>query len=178
MSKIELEIADTSPCFFCTVDMLLNKSTCAYCGKEAPIRLTVVDFMNAFFEGHIIDIRAGGLVLGRHDNEEDIPIYSAVATGVLQLCGVMQGGEYVINKEATAKHFARIEEINDYKDSTYTPIESIAITNKTRVFNSNGIKGNMAVLLDTGQYIINRAATIKHYLELEEINNSVDHKVD
>ena len=114
-AKVELEIAETTPCFHCREPMLLTESECSACQKEVPPRLTILDFLGDFFSGHIIDARAGGLVVGRHDNEEDIPMILGVATGVLQISGMMQGGEYVVNKEATAKHATRIEEINSYK---------------------------------------------------------------
>jgi len=31
--------------------------------------------------------------------------------------------------------------------------------------------------MEGGQFIVNRAATIKHYEELEQINNSVTHEL-
>ena len=76
-------------------------------------------------------------------------MYLPVAEGLLQICGVMQGGEYVVNKEATEKYVARIQEINAYKgDDEYVPIQSLSVTDTTRVFNTNGIKGELSVLME------------------------------
>jgi len=86
----------------------------------------------AFVDGHIVDVRAGGLVLGRHHNEDDIPMYLPVAEGLLQICGVMQGGEYVVNKEATEKHVARIQEINSYKGRAICPYGGRAVHREPR----------------------------------------------
>jgi hypothetical protein len=178
MGKVELAYADESPCFFCNEKMPLKASICQSCDKEVPPRITVMDLLVAFVDGHIVDVRAGGLVLGRHHNDDDIPMYLPVAEGLLQICGVMQGGEYVVNKEATEKHVARIQEINSYKgDEEYKPSQSLSMTDTTRVFNTNGIKGELSVLMEGGQFIVNRAATIKHYEELEQINNSVTHEL-
>ena len=158
--------------------MAVNLTVCPACKEEVPPRLTTFDLLELFAAGHIIDVRAGGLVWGRHDNEDDIPMLMVVANGILQLCGVMQGGEYIVNKEATAKYRTRLEEINSYKSSEkYVPIQSLNITDTTRIFNTNGIKGELLVLLDGGQFVINRAATMKYYAELEEINNSVVHEL-
>jgi hypothetical protein len=176
MSKVELEIAETTPCFYCHEPMPLTESECAACQKEVPLRLTILDFLGDFFGGHIIDARAGGLVVGRHDSEEDIPMLIGVGLGVLQISGMMQGGEYVVNREAASKHADRIQEINSYKNKQYKPVESIDITARTRIFNTNGLQGKLLIFLDSGQFIVNRAATIKYYLELEEINNSVVHE--
>lgn len=72
MDKVELAYADESPCFFCNEKMPLNASICQSCDKEVPPRITVMDLLVAFVDGHIVDVRAGGLVLGRHHNEDDI----------------------------------------------------------------------------------------------------------
>jgi hypothetical protein len=105
-------------------------------------------------------------------------MYLPVAEELLQVCGVMQGVEYVVNREATEKQVARIQEINAYKgDEEYVPIQSLSMTVRRGVFNTNGIKGELSVLMEGGQFIVNHAATIKHYEELEQINNSVTHEL-
>jgi hypothetical protein len=157
--------------------MPLQLKECPSCNEEVPPRYTAADLYFSFYEGHIIDARAGGFVLGRDNNEDDITMISAVAPGIFQVCGLMQGGEYIINREATSKHMERIEEINSYKSSEDVFINSITINNKTRVFNTNGIKGNLVMLIEAGQFIINRAATAEHYFELEDLNNSVAHEL-
>jgi hypothetical protein len=177
MTIVDFELADSSPCLGCGADMPLELLTCTSCGEAIAPRGNVIDFLEAFSEGHIIDVRPGGLVLGRHNNVDDIPMVLIAAPGVIQVVGMMQGGEYIVNREATAKHRAKIEEINSYKNPEYTRITSITISQKTRVFNTNGISGDLSVLIGGGQFVINRGATNKHLLELEEINNSVAHEL-
>lgn len=128
----------------------------------------------------MLDIRPGGLVLGRPGPEDDIPMYRAVVPGVLQLCGLMHGGEFVVNSVAAEENSERLEEINSYKDLACAPLTSIPLTATTRIFNTNGTEGpesNLAVLIQARQFIINRAATVKYYSELEEINNSASPKL-
>jgi hypothetical protein len=57
------------------------------------------------------------------------------------------------------------------------PIQSLSMTNTTWVINTNGIKGELSILMEGGQFIVNRAATIKQYEELEQINKSVNHEL-
>jgi hypothetical protein len=89
----------------------------------------------------------------------------------------MQGGEYILNTEASVKHKDRIEEIDSYMTSEYTPIKSLEVSDRTRIFNTNGIKGELIILVNAGQFVINRSATKKHFTELEKLNNSVTHKL-
>jgi len=170
--------AEGSPCPHCHEEVELDMTVCPSCKQEVYQRYDALSFILTFFEGHIIDARAGGLVLGRNHNEDDIPMLSVMAPGIFQSCGMMMGGEFILNREATAKHKNRIEEINAYlKDSPFTPLTSISITEKTRVFNTNGIKGELIMFVDNGQFVVNRAATAKYFKELEELNNSVTHEL-
>lgn len=176
MTNVEIEIADASPCFFCGEQLPLELLSCSSCANPQA-RYTAVEIYHKFYDGHIIDARAGGLVLGRHHNEDDIPMLYSSAKGVFDLSGFMQGGEYILNTEASVKHKDRIEEINSYMSTEYSPIKSLEVSDKTRIFNTNGIKGELIILVDAQQSIVNRAATKKHFAELEKLNNSVTHKL-
>jgi hypothetical protein len=180
MAEIKIISAESSPCNHCGADVPMSREGwCDACNNPIPQRWNSADFLRAFFKGRIIDVRAGGLVLGRNHNEDDIKMVNMPANGVFQLCGVMMGGEYILSKEATAKHMDRLNEINAFsKDSEFTPLVSVPITEKARVFNTNGIKGRMWVYVDSGQFIVNRAATATYYQELEELNNSVSHELE
>lgn len=176
MSEITFEVPDNSPCYHCGIDMALDLEICPDCGEEVPTRFTAPQLLVLFTNGQILDARSGGLVLGRDDPEDDIPMFRAVIPGVLQLVGLMHGGEFIVNCNAVSANQDRLLEINSYKDSKYTPMASIPLTSTTRVFNTNGTQGpesNLALLIQSGQFIVNRAATIKYYSELEEINNSL-----
>jgi len=124
-----------------------------------------------FGAGLIIDARDGGLVHGRDSDEEDIPMLAPVAFGVFQVMGLMQGGEYIVNRENSQSNSVELEEINSYTGSESTQIISIELSSKTRIFNTNGRKGNLFLLIDGGQFIVNRIATSKFYYRLEEINS-------
>ncbi len=56
--------------------------------------------------------------------------------------------------------------------------KSLEVSDKTRIFNTNGIKGELIIIVDSGQFVVNRAATKKHFTELEKLNNSVTHKLN
>ncbi|PKO69082.1 MAG: hypothetical protein CVU20_12285 [Betaproteobacteria bacterium HGW-Betaproteobacteria-14] len=125
-----------------------------------------------FLEGRLIDARAGGLVLGRDHDEDDIPLLALVASGVFQVIALMQGGEFIISREVTERNLPRISEINSYQSGSYAPMEEIPLTRDSRVFNCNGTSGDLILLIEKGSYIVNRAATIKFYAELLELNSS------
>ncbi len=177
MTNVEFEIADYSPCFFCSEELPLNLLSCSSCGNP-QVRYTAIEIYHKFYEGHIIDARAGGLVLGRHHSEDDIPMLYSSAIGVFDLSKYMQGGEYILNTEASVKHKEKLEEINSYMTAEYSPIKSLEVSDKTRIFNTNGIKGELIIIVDSGQFVVNRAATKKHFTELEKLNNSVTHKLN
>lgn len=177
MTNAEFEIADYSPCFFCSEELPLNLLSCSSCGSP-QVRYTANEIYHKFYEGRIIDARAGGLVLGRHHSEDDIPMLYSSAIGVFDLSRYMQGGEYILNTEASVKHKERLEEINSYMSAEYSPIKSLEVSDKTRIFNTNGIKGELIIIVYSGQFVVNRAATKKHFTELEKLNNSVTHKLN
>ena len=160
--------------------MSLSVTVCQSCENELPPRFTTGDLLISFTSGGIIDARSGGLVLGRPGPEDDIPMFRAIIPGVLELCGLMHGAEFIVNNMAAAKHVDRLLEINSYRPEDYTPLASIPLTLTTRVFNTNRTTGpdsNLALLIQTNQFIVNRRATVKYYSELEELNNSVSPKL-
>lgn len=175
MAEITIEHGDTSPCEHCGTDVPLEAVQCGSCDEDIPQRVHIGTLLVAFTTGIVIDVRRGGLVLGRHDKTDDIAMWRATGNGVLQLCGFMQGGEYIVNCVATHEHHDRLMEINAYTEEEYEPLMSIPITDTTRLFNTNGTGGpghNSGVLVHSGQYVVNRAASKKYYSELQTINDS------
>jgi hypothetical protein len=88
----------------------------------------------------------------------------------------MHGGEFIVNAQASRANAARLEEINAYRSAEYIPISNIALTDTTRIFNTNGTEGpdsHLWLLVQSGQFIVNRAGTIECFEELEQMNNSV-----
>jgi hypothetical protein len=172
MPKVELSIADSSPCLSCEADIPFEDEKCPSCGSEFNIRVGFVDIYDYLIQGCLLDARDGGLIVGRDHDEDDIPMLIMRATGIFQLIGYMQGGEYILNYDVSKKHREEIEEINAYKSSDYSPLTSIELTNTTRVLNTNGNCQNIVLLVNSGQFVINRAATAKYYYQLERLNRS------
>jgi hypothetical protein len=175
--RITLEVDDSSPCLDCgkemPFDQTTDEATCMECGGFF-IRRGFAVLLDAIQRGYLIDVRAGGLIIGRYDNEDDIPMLQFVARGILQLCGRMQGGEYILNRKASSKHMDRLVEMNE-KEMEYNPLTSVPLNANTRIFNSHSVLGGepLAFLVERGQFIMRRPATSKYLSELEEMNNSV-----
>jgi hypothetical protein len=69
----------------------------------------------------------------------------------------------------------KITEINSYKNNSYTPLSSIEITVRaSRIINTNFRNKDIVLLADSGQFIVNPAATAKYYYELEKLNSLID----
>jgi hypothetical protein len=175
--KITLEVDDSSPCYECgkevPFDQATDEATCAECGTFS-VRRGFAVFLDAIQKGYLLDVRAGGLILGRNDNEDDIGMLQFSARGILQLCGRMQGGEYILNRMASAKYKDRLLEMND-EENEYIPLSSVPLNANTRIFNSHSVFGGepLAFLIEPGQFIMRRSATSKYLSELGQMNNSV-----
>ncbi len=115
MSDFKIEIPEFSPCNHCGVDVALDITACPNCDENVFPRITVPELLKAFSSGWIIDARSGGLVLGRDDPEDDIPMIIAVIQGVLQFSGLMHGGEFIVNNVASDNQRERLLEINSYR---------------------------------------------------------------
>jgi hypothetical protein len=176
MAEIKIEVPDTAPCPQCERQVTIGLTSCPTCEKELPVRIHAGQLLIAFTTGEVLDARRGGLVMGRHEPADDIPIVRAVVPGILEVCGRMHGGEFIVNARASRENATRLEEINAYRSPEYTPISNIALTDTTRIFNTNGTEGpesHLWLLVQSGQFIVNRAGTIEYFEELERINNSV-----
>lgn len=180
MGEFKLEWPDSSPCLNCGVEVDLAVDNCPDCNEDAYYRFTTDVLLLGFTTGRLIDARRGGLVLGRAGIEDDIPLCRAIVPGVMDVCARMHGGEFILNNQASFDSAERLAEINSYKDPDYVPLTVIPLTATTRVFNTNGLDGpdsNPCLLIQTGQFIVNRAATAKYYSELEQINNASSPKL-
>src|ERR1044071_6066974 len=136
-----MEIADGAPCPKCKAEVAINLETCPECEEELPFRIHLGQLLIALTTGEVIDARRGGLVVGRHDAEDDVAIVRAVASGILEVCGRMQGGEFIVNARASVENIERLQEINCHTSAEYTPIANVALTDATRIFNTNGTEG-------------------------------------
>jgi hypothetical protein len=179
MAQVFIKVEEESPCNHCgamaplDVQAYIEYATCPSCGKELYPRLTAATLYQRLFDGDVIDARRGGLVLGRDTPEDDIPMIVPVNTGVYQIIGLMQGGEYILNAEVSTRRRERLEEIAAESKGDYEPLGSIELTKVTRIINTNHQPGGEVILLiDRGQFIVSRAGAAKFYRELEELNNS------
>ena len=119
----------------------------------------------------------GGLVLGRSHLQGGIQIFNEYGQAIYPTGGLirtrqceMQGGEYVLNPFATTKHIKRINEINDsVKDKFLTPI--FIKTSAKHIIDCRKIPNVLFYVETSGQFIINRQATINHLEELDFIND-------
>jgi hypothetical protein len=180
MGELKLEYPDESPCFHCGKEMALKVNVCPSCNKEVPTRLTVGDLLVGFTSAWMIDVRLGGLVVGREGPETDIAMYRAVVPSIIQLSGFMQGGQFIVNAHAAIENTERLEEINSDVDSEAAVLHHVELLPRTRVFNTNGPGGpetNLSVLFQGGQFVVNRFATKQHFTELQEINDSLAPKL-
>jgi hypothetical protein len=176
MAEIKIEVSDTAPCPHCEAQVTIDLESCPNCEKELPFRIHAGQLLIAFCTGEVLDARRGGLVVGRHEPADDIPIFRAVVPGILEICGRMHGGEFIVNARASIENATRLQEINSYRSAEYTPTSNIVLTDTTRIFNTNGTGGpdsHLWLLVQSGQFIVNRAGTIKYFEELQQINNSV-----
>lgn len=172
MPNIEYEIDTETPCYNCQSMVSLEKTICPNCNNELATRFLLDELISMFFEQEVVDVRAGGLIIGGHDKEDDIPMIAPVGKGVIQLVGMMQGGEFVINNIAAKKNEKRLEEINSYKIGDYNPIQQLPITDTSKIYNVNNGNKKKAVYLYVESYVINRFATQKYYEELLKINDA------
>lgn len=118
-------------------------------------------------KGWVVDVRAGGLVLGRSHADGDIFMLQECEDRYFHVIGKMQGGEYILTNQACLAKREEIENINQSKLSNQ-PI-SIECSELSRVFNTNSEPDDKFVWIDTnGQYIINKISTSHHIQRLEE----------
>lgn len=174
MKTMTFDIPDSSPCMDCRKEVLVSELVCSNCGSKASDRFTEIEMYRDFRANYILDVRQGGLVLGRDTDDDDIPVFSSPVEGIFQLTGMMQGWEFVMNSQAFAKNERRVHEINDDKDvEAYKPTMTVEVTDATRIYNTNALHAEMHVLMGNAQFVVNRLSTQKHYKELEQLNNSV-----
>ena len=134
-----------------------------------PLKVGSDVFGKLLYDGHIIDGRSGGLVLGRSHNEGHIYIIGIEGDGfIINSC--LEGGEYVMNQNAKAEYEKEIVQINSDTTGSETPISSLEITPFLRVFSCGSVPFDRLLWLEKGQYIINRGATKRHLKRLIELD--------
>lgn len=123
------------------------------------------EFKELFKSGCIVDARCGGLVLGRSHDEGNIYMIRECPGGY-EVCGHMEGGEYIIRHEACLRHEDRIISINKEKPERY--FIDIDILRKTPILQ---VLPEQCLLIDyRGAFIVNKKATCYYLEELNRLN--------
>ena len=171
MPTIQITVLDQSACEQCGEMLDLEVNHCPTCGTNT-YRLPFGEFFGSLEQLRIMDARYGGLVLGRDDAEDDIPMYVCRDGGVYHLVGMMQGGEYIMSRAATEKYGRRLEELNSDKGNVGD--RSFSLTSSSSVINTNFMPRFGGLWILEPQFVINRYATMKHFQELERMNHDAN----
>lgn len=121
-------------------------------------------------EFYTIDVRKGGLIIGRSHDDGGIWFAITSDTGVDVIFQELEGYEYIINGQSTASNITIIESINKYKElefQAYTPPNNVTVIDVREFEQSNK---QVLLILTNDQFIVNKYATKKHLAELEELN--------
>lgn len=173
MDPVTYAIPDFVPCRSCREDTPVNSTKCPSCGVM-ELRLDIGDFLGRIHKRQVMDIRHGGLVLGRPGTEDDIPMFDIAADNVLSLTGMMQGMEFIVCPEATVKHMGILTQLNEDKGDPST-LDEPDWFQFGNVFDTNscmpleGLWPHGGVWVGS-QFVLNRYATKKHFLQLVNIN--------
>ncbi|TLG92979.1 hypothetical protein FEM54_06045 [Pseudomonas edaphica] len=135
--------------------------------SEGKFTLSQEDFARCFINGWIVDGRDGGLIVGRRHLEGHILMFQpAGELGEFEQFGFVEGGEYLMSKDATELHFDRLLEINSDKAPCDTEIVYSA---DSQIINTRAEPHDKFLIVHS-QFIINREATKRHFKELQELN--------
>lgn len=124
--------------------------------------------------GKIIDVRRGGLVIGRSLKEGGIYMIMPIEENAFTVVGVMEGNQYILNRKSSVNYRKRLLEINKYIDDVNKSIENLNLSTDCRLFNTYDLVEDKIVLVEQEQFIVNKIATTKYFAELEKLNNLLD----
>ncbi|NSX90363.1 hypothetical protein [Agrobacterium tumefaciens] len=167
MPTFQVNLPDESACDQCGKMLALDIVSCPDC-QNSTYRMTFGEFYGDYERFRMMDARYGGLVLGRSDKEDDIPMYICRHGGVYTLVGMMQGGEYIMSRAATSKHGAILEQFNSEQGEVGEI--NFPLTSKSSVINTNFMPPLGGIWITEGQFIVNRYATKIHFDKLEVMN--------
>ncbi len=135
---------------------------------DQPLSIDLDFFLSLFNSGWIVDGRAGGLIRGRLHEEGHILMITPTDTlGAYSVCGVAEGGEFIMSSKATAVHLERLEQINAERGPS-VPLPDMSSV--TRVLDTRAEPHDKFLIVEH-QYIINRASTNQHLYELQTLND-------
>lgn len=173
MAEFSLDMADATECAACQSDVPIAVDQCPSCSAPAPFRWNFGDFFGALEQREILDARGGGLIIGRDDAEDDIPMFQFIGNGIFIVVGLMQGGEFIVSAAGTSMFRAELEAINNERGPRVLPLPALNLSQSSSVLNTNLLSPIRGIWIDArGQFIINRHATAQHLRRLEEINDT------
>jgi hypothetical protein len=100
------------------------------------------EFIELIMLSKVIDARKGGFINGRSHLEGNIYLFHFDGTD-FKINGSVQGGEYIVNTQASALYKQRLEQINrdrptDINLLTYPKMEfNLSITDATNIINTH-----------------------------------------
>lgn len=146
---------------------MVAEHNCPQCGSNT-YRVPFGDFYSDLEQLRVMDARYGGLVLGRDDDEDDIPMYVCRDGGIYHLVGLMQGGEYLMSRAATHRYGSTLQALNAEKGKVGS--HAVSLTAMSSVINTNFMPKFGGLWIQEPQFIVNRYATMKHFEALERMN--------
>lgn len=171
------DVDDTAPCGECEVQTDVLVPNCINCGA-VNVHLTLGEFIQRFSRKQFLDARLGGYIIGRDGPEDDIPMFQISAGNLITLIGMMQGGEYVVSTNAAQRNRDEIIQINSQTGracdlEVELPFPNCNVLNVNQCQPLDGLSPSGALLVDSGQFVVNRFATKENFARLEEINSLV-----
>jgi hypothetical protein len=170
MASLLLEVPEESACEACGTSVPMTEHLCGSCGANA-FRVPFDQFFALLERLEIMDARFGGLVIGRNDAADDIPMFRSQGNYIFAVAGLMQGGEYILSQAATLKHFDELVEINSEFESIKS-LESIPAARS--VIDTRFMPKLGGLWLSKHQFVINRFATRKYITRLDEMNSAAN----
>ena len=177
MAELTIQISDQTECWKCGHNIPIYVGNCPEC-DVLNVHMNLVEFLKCQHDRQVMDARYGGYVLGRTCKEDDILMLTFLGGNIILVSGFMQGQEYIISAEASAKHHNEIEKINmDRGDPN--DLEDIDLSQSGNILDTTlckpltGLSEYGGVLTVYGQFIVNRYATKKHFERLQELNRDI-----
>jgi hypothetical protein len=139
--------------------------------SHIPTEITSREFTLLLLRGHVVDGRAGGTILGRDAGEGGGSrlIFKIGSHFILQ--GFACGGNFIVNREASAMHQKRLQMINaGLTMNEKTPEGQIDEIGQLIV--ATAWPHDRLIWVDFGQTVITGEPALKHVIELGLINRS------
>jgi hypothetical protein len=140
---------------------------------SSPLNLEEMNLL--IINGFVVDGRGGGLVLGPSHEDGGIPMLALAGDGTYRYLGELEGGEYLVNLVAYESQPEQIEAYNNFQDSGEEGMLVVPLSRNLLILNTylHDCYGRCAklLLIDAGQFIVNKYATARHFTEIERLNS-------